>query len=148
MPKSRAELRSLARTRAAGRCEYCRSPDCYSPQPFSLEHVSPQSAGGSDAIENRAWCCQGCNNHKYTRVEAVDSLSGAVAPLYNPRTETWETHFRWSDDFTQILGITSTGRVTVLMMNLNRQELVNLRKLLVAFGEHPPENIPQSKKED
>jgi HNH endonuclease len=138
MPKSRAKLRRLAQNRAAGRCEYCRSPDCYSPQPFSLEHISPRSAGGNDSLDNRAWSCQGCNNHKYTRLAALDTLSGMIAPLFHPRTDVWDDHFRWSDDYTQILGITATGRVTVLVMNLNRQELVNLRQLLVAFGEHPP----------
>jgi len=127
----------LAQSRAAGRCEYCRSPDRYSPQPFSLEHISPRSAGGSDSLENRAWCCQGCNNHKYTHSEALDALSGVVVPLFHPRADSWDAHFLWSDDFTQILGITATGRVSVLVMNLNRQELVNLRRLLVAFGEHP-----------
>ncbi len=94
MPKSRAELRRLAQNRAAARCEYCLSPDCYSPQAFSLEHICPLSADGSDSLDNRAWCCQGCNNHKYTRVEALDSLSGVIAPLYHPRSDAWDAHFR------------------------------------------------------
>lgn len=89
-------------------------------------------------MENRAWCCQGCNNHKYTCVEVLDSLSGVITPLYNPRTHAWDDHFRWSDDFAEVR-VSATGGVTVLILNLNRQELINLRKLLVAFGEHPPQ---------
>jgi hypothetical protein len=33
--------------------------------------------------------------------------------------------------------VTATGRVTVETLQLNRQELVNLRRLLYAAGEHP-----------
>jgi len=34
------------------------------------------------------------------------------------------------------------GRATVEALQLNRTGLVNLRKALVQYGEHPPEEIP------
>lgn len=39
----------------------------------------------------------------------------------------------------EILGITSSGGVTVDSLKLNRTELKNLRKLLSEVGKHPPE---------
>jgi hypothetical protein len=59
--------------------------------------------------------------------------------LFNPRTQIWEEHFSWTDDFTTIVGLTPTGRATVKALNMNRQESINLRKILYVFGEHPPQ---------
>lgn len=39
--------------------------------------------------------------------------------------------FAWTDDVTQILGLTSIGRATVEALPLNRERLVNLRRVLV-----------------
>jgi len=44
----------------------------------------------------------------------------------------------WNEDFTLIIGLTPTGRATVETLQLNREGLVNLRRLLYAMGEHPP----------
>jgi hypothetical protein len=37
-----------------------------------------------------------------------------------------------------IVGLTPTGRATIEALKLNREPLVNLRRLLYAAGEHPP----------
>ncbi len=37
-----------------------------------------------------------------------------------------------------IVGRTATGRATVEALYLNRFELLNLRRVLKAVGEHPP----------
>jgi len=50
----------------------------------------------------------------------------------------WSEHFRWSEDFSEIVGMTPTGRATVEMLKLNRRGLVNLRGVLYAMGKHPP----------
>jgi len=36
------------------------------------------------------------------------------------------------------VGLTPIGRATILALHLNRPALLNLRSLLLAFGEHPP----------
>jgi hypothetical protein len=43
-----------------------------------------------------------------------------------------------SDDFTLVIGLTPIGRATIKALQLNREELVNLRRVLYAMGEHPP----------
>ncbi|WP_322744466.1 MULTISPECIES: HNH endonuclease signature motif containing protein [unclassified Coleofasciculus] len=62
--------------RAGGCCEYCRSQARFSPDPFSIEHIIPRSKNGTDEDDNLALACQGCNNRKYTHVEARDPVSG------------------------------------------------------------------------
>lgn len=124
--------------RAKGLCEYCKSPSSISSQPFVAEHIIPRSKNGSSELSNLALSCQGCNNHKYTRVEGYDAVSGDTVPLFNPRIHAWHEHFVWSATTYEILGITASGRVTVDALRLNRQELQNLRTLLYSAGMHPP----------
>lgn len=133
------ELRAQVAERAQGRCEYCMSPARYATQRLSVEHVLPRSKGGTSTVENLALSCQGCNNHKYDRVEAPDPISGRLAPLYSPRRDRWEEHFAWSADTLLIVGVSPTGRATVTALALNRPGVVNLRRLLAASGEHPPD---------
>jgi hypothetical protein len=133
-----AALKRQVEERAAGRCEYCRSPASFSSQPFSVEHIVPKSRGGASVAENLALACQGCNNHKYDKIEVRDPASGDVVQIYHPRRDRWQDHFAWSDDFTRLLGVSPKGRGTVLSLRLNREGLVNLRRVLYAAGKHPP----------
>ncbi len=50
----------------------------------------------------------------------------------------WSEHFEWSADKLLMVGITPTGRATVKALKLNRPEVVNLRRLTLLTGEHPP----------
>lgn len=126
--------------RAEGSCEYCRSQARFATQAFSIEHIIPQSKGGDNSLDNLALACQGCNNHKYNKTEAKDPVTGEIAPLYNPRKHKWSDHFNWNEDFTLIIGITKIGRVTVETLQLNREGLINLRRVLYMASEHPPAN--------
>ena len=71
-------------------------------------------------------------------MEARDPASGRLVPLYHPRRDRWDERFAWSDDVTLIIGLTPTGRATVDALLLNRDGVVNLRRLLYMHGEHPP----------
>ncbi|MFZ5880315.1 MAG: HNH endonuclease [Chloroflexota bacterium] len=124
--------------RAKGCCEYCLAQEQYSPDSFSVEHIIPLSKQGANTLENLAFACQGCNNRKYKNTEAVDPVTQAFVPLFHPRRNRWGDHFVWSDDATLILGLTPIGRATVEKLQLNRAGLVNLRRILVEAGEHPP----------
>ncbi len=46
--------RQLVRERAKFLCEYCHSPEWSSADLFTLEHLVPQSLGGSDELDNLA----------------------------------------------------------------------------------------------
>lgn len=46
---------------------------------------------------------------------------------------------RKNENTEEMLGLTSTGRVTIEELKLNRTELKNLRTLLSSVGKHPPQ---------
>ena len=140
--KVSASFRNKVEERAKKLCEYCQSPLEFSSDPFSVEHIFPISKGGTDDLENLALACQGCNGHKFTKTEAFDVISQTTATFYNPRKDVWNEHFVWSEDFTEIIGKTAKGRVTIKTLKLNRQRIMNLRRVLILAGEHPP-NIEQ-----
>ncbi|MBU2609426.1 MAG: HNH endonuclease [Chloroflexi bacterium] len=143
MPEKRvtAEQKQAVLERARGCCEYCKSQARFATQPFSTEHIIPRNLGGETALDNLALACQGCNNHKYTKTEAHDPVSDKVVPLYHPRQQQWHDHFAWNDDFILVIGLTPIGRATIKALQLNREELVNLRRVLYAIGAHPPVEI-------
>ena len=53
-----------------------------------------------------------------------------MARFYNPRTDDWNAHFAWSFDGIQIIGISPTGRASVMRLRLNRPEVLLMRQIL------------------
>jgi hypothetical protein len=133
-------LRQVVERRAASRCEYCRCPLAVTTESFTVEHVIPTARGGATALDNLALSCSGCNGHKYDKVEGYDPISQGMAPLFHPRQHSWSEHFAWDKDYSQVVGLTPTGRATVETLHLNREGVVNLRRLLLIIGLHPPED--------
>ena len=131
-------LRRQVSEKARGLCEYCRCPAYFTNASFHCEHIRPRNAGGRTTLDNLAWACPWCNGHKYTKTHAQDPHTGQRVPLFNPRRQQWSRHFAWSEDFMYIIGQTRAGRATVDALHLNRPQLLNLRLLLHAAGEHPP----------
>lgn len=132
------KIKKKVKERAKRCCEYCRSQADFSPQVFSIEHILPIAKSGTDDLENLALACQGCNNLKGPKIEGEDFVTRKIVPLFNPRLQTWESHFEWSKDYSTIIGLTDIGRATVDLLQLNRFGVVNLRKALHQLGEHPP----------
>lgn len=102
---------------------------------FPIDHIIPRTNGGETCIENLALSCPRCNGHKWAVDKAVDPISGVETPLFHPRTQRWEEHFRWSDDpVLTIEGITAEGRATVGRLKMNSAELLEIRSMLVELG--------------
>lgn len=87
---------------------------------------------------NLARACQACNGSKYTATTAIDPISGEEVPLFHPRKEDWNDHFKWTTDLLRMEGISPTGRATIIRLKTNRPALINLRQLLINNG-HPPD---------
>ena len=140
MPEGRisTQHKRVVADRAGGCCEYCRSQARFSSDSFSIEHIIPRIRGGASDPANLALSCQGCNNRKFTAIEAIDPASGELAQLYNPREHRWSEHFAWNEDLTFLIGMTPTGRATIVKLALNRIAVVNLRRVLREVREHPP----------
>ncbi|MFN0108147.1 MAG: HNH endonuclease [Blastocatellia bacterium] len=133
-----AAQRRAVENRAGGVCEYCHCLKRFVPEPFNVEHVIPVVRGGKTEIGNLAWACAGCNYHKHDKVEAVDPQTDLIVALFNPRRHRWEEHFAWNEDAKLMIGLTATGRATIHVLWLNREELINLRWALSVLNLHPP----------
>ena len=105
--------------RADHRCEYCHAPDAIFNFPFEVDHIIPPSHGGTDEESNFALSCRGCNVHKHGFVEAVNPETGAMVPLFHPRRDGWHEHFRADVETGEIIGLTATGRATVIRLKMN-----------------------------
>jgi hypothetical protein len=126
-------VRVLVRRRARRRCEYCRIHENDEPYSFHLEHIIPTKHGGTDELSNLAWSCQNCNLGK------ASNLAGRVrrklVALFHPRRQKWNKHFRWDGPI--LLGRTDCGRATVAVLNINEDDRIRLREILIATGAFP-----------
>jgi 5-methylcytosine-specific restriction endonuclease McrA len=65
-------IQTLVRQRANFLCEYCHSPEFLSTAPLTIDHLTPQSLGGADDIENLALACRRCNERRYNFTTGID----------------------------------------------------------------------------
>lgn len=125
--------------RAKEMCEYCLSQSDLLGMDLEIEHIIPESLGGTSSLDNLCASCPTCNRHKGPGIRAIDPDTEQRVRLFHPRQQRWNQHFRWSEDGTLIIGKTICGRATVEALQMNRLRLVRARKLWVAWGEHPPQ---------
>ena len=127
--------RTLVRRRAGGRCEYCRiHQDDFDFFAFHIEHIIPRQHGGSDEAENLCLACPECNAAKGTNLTGL--LEGRIVPLFHPRRQVWNRHFRWCGGL--LIGKTRAGKVTVDVLNINDPARLTVRQSLCDEGRFPP----------
>ena len=131
-----AALRQQVIQRAGGRCEYCRLSQEGQEATFHIDHVMPVAHGGKTHLDNLALACVSCSLRKAARREAVDPHTSQSVPLYNPRSQPWETHFRWQA--VRLVGQTETGRATVEALAMNRPLALAIRNEETLLDRHPP----------
>lgn len=131
-------LRQAVRERARGRCEYCLTSEVLSGIRCQIDHITPRARQGATTAENLCLACVACNGHKHVQTHARDPASGEAVPLFHPRQHSWDEHFAWNVEGTEILGLTPIGRATVVALNMNDPLIVGARTLWVGFGAHPP----------
>jgi hypothetical protein len=127
-------FRERIEIRAAWRCEYCRAPQSACGYRFHLEHVTPSAEGGSDDVENRALACAACNLAKSDRMTGMDPQTKRLVPLFNPRCQLWNDHFRWANDRQTIVGLTPEGRATARVLKLNEEMRLEARTIWFEVG--------------
>jgi hypothetical protein len=132
------EIARRIRDRFGSVCAYCRTSEDLSVAIFEFEHILPLSAGGTTTYENLCLSCPTCNRWKADRTLAPDSATQADAPLFHPHRDNWADHFAWNENSTIITGLTPSGRATIALLRMNRPQLIRLRRMWVAMGEHPP----------
>jgi len=131
----KASLRAFVRKRAGRRCEYCQlhedDDDFFS---FHVEHVIAKQHGGIDDPDVLCFACSHCNWAKGPNLAGL--VDGRLFPLFNPRKQSWNRHFRW--DTTTLVGKTNTGKATIHVLNINEPSRVMLRENLLFEGRFPP----------
>ena len=131
-------LRQQVSVEAGHCCEYCRTCRRIIGMPLVIDHIIPKAKGGGDERENLAAACYRCNEVKGIKTENIDPATSALVPLFNPQNQIWKKHFAWANGGTHIIGLTPTGRATVLALRMNNEYLVESRRLWVAINWHPP----------
>ncbi|MCC5642523.1 HNH endonuclease [Nostoc sp. CHAB 5824] len=132
------ELKKEIRNYFVDCCAYCRTAEALTVTTFEFEHIIPLSAGGETIFENLCLACPSCNRYKATCQTAIDLNTQDEIKLFNPQQQLWTYHFSWNDDATEIVGITSVGRATILALKMNRPQLIRVRKMWVKMSEHSP----------
>jgi hypothetical protein len=133
------DIERQVEARAVGRCEYCRMHQALQGATFHLEHVMPLSRGGHSQLDNLAWACPSCNLRKANRIDAIDPDTGNRVPLFNPRSDNWDEHFRWEGY--RIIGQTPIGSATVAALELNHPRRIQIRQAEELFELFPPNEI-------
>src|SRR5437879_12460223 len=90
MARPSQALQAEVRRRAGGRCEYI---------PGSSGRITlsprPQKHRGQTEPANLASACFSCNLRKGPNIAGRDRERDELAPLFNPRLDTWFQHFGW-----------------------------------------------------
>jgi len=107
---------------------------------MEIDHIIPEAKGGETKEENLWLACSSCNEFKGTKTHARDPITERRVRLFNPRMQNWKRHFTWSADGGEIIGLTQSGRATVVALKMNNDEIVRARRLWASVGWHPPED--------
>ena len=129
--------REFVTERAGERCEYCRAPQVITATTYHVEHIVPSSRGGADSRENYALSCITCNGHKSAHTTGIDPDTRIEHPLFHPRRDKWDRHFRFEPASLEIRGTTPKGRATIARLQMNEAKQTEARELWVEIGIYP-----------
>ncbi len=93
---------------------------------FHIEHIVARQHGGITDLANLALACWQCNLKKGPNLTGIDPETEEITRLFHPRKDVWEEHFRFREDpeVTErivIVGLTSIGRATVRVLDMNEE---------------------------
>src|SRR5262247_2454246 len=87
-------------------CGNCRTPERITGYRMTLDHIVPEARAGKTIEDNLGLACVACNEFKGARMQVRDPVTGRRVRLFNPRKQRWREHFRWSEEGTEIIGLT------------------------------------------
>jgi hypothetical protein len=134
------ELEAKVRAQAKNRCGYCLVPQKLVSYKLEIEHLFPKGKGGGSDEENLWLACRQCNLSKGVKTHGFDLITFRRVEIFNPRTQIWSEHFAWSENETEIIGKTPTGRATVSALQLNGDLQRIAREFWKITGVFPPKN--------
>jgi hypothetical protein len=75
----------------------------------------------------------------------MDAQTNERVALFNPRTQVWIEHFAFLPDGITIIGLTPTGRATVIALRLNNEFILVGRQFWVEAERWPPREDRRNK---
>jgi hypothetical protein len=128
-------LRRLVEERAGNRCEYCllHSRDFY--PTHEVDHIYAEKHGGETIESNLCLSCYECNRFKGSDLASLDPQTGEPVFLFHPRRDIWLEHFHINRG--HIEPLTSCGRATARLLQINTDERVEERARLAKIGQYP-----------
>jgi hypothetical protein len=107
-------------------------PQAFDRTPFEIDHIRSEKHKGPRVAANLCLSCFYCNSFKGSDISSVDQLTRKLTPLFNPRRQKWDRHFRWEG--ATLVGRTAVGRVTVERLKIYDPFRVELREELMLEG--------------
>ena len=120
-----SSLRQSVATRDRGRCAYCLTTEENCGLNMHVDHVVPEVAGGPTILENLCLACFACNTYKGAQQTGADPKTKKTVALFHPIRQRWADHFTWSEDQTLTLGLSPSGRATVVALQMNNPTVVD-----------------------
>jgi hypothetical protein len=130
VPKTVAAFRQDVAERAGYNCEYCQTPERASFAQHEIDHIVAVKHGGKTDGDNLAFACTLCNRRKSSDLSSLDPVTGQLVPLFHPRRDRWDEHFR--SERAELVGLTPSGRATIQLLRLNHPHRIKER--LVRLG--------------
>ncbi|MBZ0307763.1 MAG: HNH endonuclease [Anaerolineae bacterium] len=128
-------LRQQVVERAEARCEYCHIHQQDSLYAHEVDHIIPVKHRGETSLDNLCLACLECNRNKGSDFGSFDPETEQITPLFNPRQQRWDDHFRLED--ARIIPLSAEGRVTVFVLKLNDEIRIRARQALIEAGRYP-----------
>lgn len=128
-------LRLIIAERSNYRCEYCLVHEADSFLPFQIDHIISLKHGGRNELENLAYACPHCNQHKGTDLTTFLEDYNDIVSFFNPRIHHWSEHFEI--DQGAIKAKSRIGLATVKMLKFNQSERLTHRQILIEMGRYP-----------
>ena len=105
---------------------------------FQIDHIIVRQHGGRTVVWNLAFLVCAATFTRASTLLASTRSTGRLAPLFNPRRQRWERHFRCGP---RVVGLTATGRATIIVLAMNDPVAVRIRAELIQRGVIPTRQI-------
>ena len=100
---------------------------------FLIDHVIAEKHGGQTDESNLALACAICNKYKGSDLASIDPANGEIVRIFQPRRDRWQNHFQLQNG--EIVALDAIARVTIRLLQINRPERIEERRLLAQAGE-------------
>jgi HNH endonuclease len=126
-------IRIVVASRAIYKCEYCLLPEKVSFYNFQIDHIISLKHGGTNDVENLAYCCPDCNYAKGTDLGSILN-NNELFRFFNPRIDVWGEYFELING--SISPKNDVGKVTEQIFKFNDIDRLIFRRELIQLGHY------------